>query len=71
VDDHQSANARFLADRGAAILLPQTELTPERLAQLIGSLDRTALLQMARNARGLGKPEAAKVVAQRCMELAR
>jgi len=71
VDDHQTANARFLADRGAAILLPQTELTPERLAQLIRSLDRAALLQMARNARSLGKPEAAKVVAQRCMELAR
>jgi UDP-N-acetylglucosamine--N-acetylmuramyl-(pentapeptide) pyrophosphoryl-undecaprenol N-acetylglucosamine transferase len=71
VDDHQTANARFLADHGAAILLPQTELAPERLAQLIRSLDRTALLQMARNARGLGKPEAAKVVAQRCMELAR
>src|SRR5204863_9898873 len=30
VDDHQSANARFLADRGAAILLPQTQLTPPR-----------------------------------------
>ena len=71
VDDHQTANARFLADRGAAILLPQTELTPERLAQLIRSLDRAALLQMARNARGLGKPEAAKVVAERCMELAK
>jgi UDP-N-acetylglucosamine--N-acetylmuramyl-(pentapeptide) pyrophosphoryl-undecaprenol N-acetylglucosamine transferase len=71
VDDHQTANARFLADRGAAILLPQTELTPERLAALIRKMDRTALLQMARNARGLGKPEAAKVVAERCMELAR
>ena len=71
VDDHQSANARFLADRGAAILLPQTELTPERLAELIRKMDRATLLQMARNARGLGKPEAAKVVAQRCMELAR
>ena len=71
VDDHQTANARFLADRGAAILLPQTELSPERLAELIRSLDRTALLQMARNARGLGKPDAAKLVAQRCMELAR
>lgn len=71
VDDHQTANARFLADRGAAILLPQTELTPERLAELIRKMDRATLLQMARNARGLGKPEAAKVVAQRCMELAR
>jgi UDP-N-acetylglucosamine--N-acetylmuramyl-(pentapeptide) pyrophosphoryl-undecaprenol N-acetylglucosamine transferase len=71
VDDHQTANARFLADRGAAILLPQRSLSPERLAELIGSLDRAALLQMARNARTLGKPDAAQVVAQRCMELAR
>ena len=71
VDDHQTANARFLADRGAAILLPQTELTPERLAELIRSLDRAALLRMAQNARALGKPDAARVVAQRCMELAR
>lgn len=70
VDDHQSANARFLADQGAAILLPQTELTPQRLAQLIGSLDRAKLLEMARNARSLGKPDAARVVARRCMELA-
>ena len=70
VDDHQTANARFLADRGAAILLPQAELTPERLAGLIGSLGRQKLLEMARNARALGKPEAARLVARRCMELA-
>ena len=71
VDDHQTANARFLADRGAAILLPQTELTPEKMAALIRSLDRGKLLEMARSARALGKPEAARLVAQRCMELAR
>lgn len=71
VDDHQTANARFLADRGAAILLPQTELTPEKLAALIGSLDRPKLLEMARKARELGKPDAAKLVAQRCMEMAK
>ena len=71
VDDHQSANARFLADRAAAILVPQTQLTPQRLAELVGSLDRAALLRMAEHARALGKPDAAKVVAQRCMELAR
>ena len=71
VDDHQSANARFLAERGAAILLPQVELSAERLAELIRGMDRATLLQMARNARGLGKPDAARVVAQRCMELAR
>ena len=71
VDDHQTANARFLADKGAAILLPQAELTPEKLASLIRSLDRPRLLEMARKARALGKPDAAKVVARRCMELAR
>lgn len=70
VDDHQTANARFLAERGAAILLPQTELTPQRLAQLIAGLDREALLGMADKARGLGKPEAARTVALRCMQLA-
>jgi UDP-N-acetylglucosamine--N-acetylmuramyl-(pentapeptide) pyrophosphoryl-undecaprenol N-acetylglucosamine transferase len=71
VDDHQTANARFLADEGAAILLPQKDMTPERLAAVIGELDRNKLLDMARKARALGKPEAAKVVAQRCMELAK
>jgi UDP-N-acetylglucosamine--N-acetylmuramyl-(pentapeptide) pyrophosphoryl-undecaprenol N-acetylglucosamine transferase len=71
VDDHQTANARFLADEGAAILLPQGELTPARLASVIGGLDRAKLLEMARKARHLGKPDAAHVVAQRCMELAR
>jgi UDP-N-acetylglucosamine--N-acetylmuramyl-(pentapeptide) pyrophosphoryl-undecaprenol N-acetylglucosamine transferase len=71
VDDHQTANARFLADQGAALLLPQPEASPERLASLLRSLDRPKLLEMARKARALGKPDAARVVAQRCMELAR
>ncbi len=70
VDDHQTANARFLADQGAAILVQQRDMTPEKLAALIGSLDRTKLLEMAKKARALGKPDAAKVVASRCMELA-
>lgn len=71
VDDHQTANARYLVDRGAAILLAQRDLTPEKLAALIGSLDRARLLEMARKARSLGKPQAARLVAARCMELAR
>jgi UDP-N-acetylglucosamine--N-acetylmuramyl-(pentapeptide) pyrophosphoryl-undecaprenol N-acetylglucosamine transferase len=70
VDDHQTANARFLSDRGAAILIQQRDLTPQNLADLIVSLDRPKLLEMARKARALGKPDAARVVAQRCMELA-
>ncbi|HKI64970.1 MAG TPA: undecaprenyldiphospho-muramoylpentapeptide beta-N-acetylglucosaminyltransferase [Burkholderiales bacterium] len=70
VDDHQSANAAFLAERGAAILLPQPEMTPDRLAALLRSLDRARLLDMARKARALGKPDAARMVAERCMALA-
>ena len=71
VDDHQTANARFLSDRGAAILIQQRELSHEKLAELIGSLDRAKLLDMATKARALGKPEAARVVAERCMEISR
>ena len=71
VDDHQTANARFLSEHGAALLLPQVELTPERLAEVLRSLDREKLVAMAEKARALGKPDAARVVAQRCMELAR
>ncbi|HEY8250723.1 MAG TPA: undecaprenyldiphospho-muramoylpentapeptide beta-N-acetylglucosaminyltransferase [Burkholderiales bacterium] len=71
VDDHQTANAKFLSDRGAAILIQQRDLSPEKLAALIRSLDRARLLDMARKARALGKPDAARVVAQRCMEIAK
>ena len=71
VDDHQTANAKFLSERGAAILVQQRDLTTEKLAHLLRSLNREKLLEMARKARALGKPDAARVVAQRCMELAR
>ena len=71
VDDHQTANARFLAEQGAAILLPQRDMTAEKLAAIIGALDRPRLLEMARKARALGKPDAARVVAQRCIGIAR
>jgi len=70
VDDHQTANAKFLAERGAAILLPQSELSAARLAALIESLDRARLLEMAAKARALGRPQAARLVAERCMALA-
>jgi UDP-N-acetylglucosamine--N-acetylmuramyl-(pentapeptide) pyrophosphoryl-undecaprenol N-acetylglucosamine transferase len=71
VDDHQTANAKFLAERGAALLLQQRDLTPQTLAQMIHGLDRSRLLDMARKARALGKPDAARVVAERCMSIAR
>jgi UDP-N-acetylglucosamine--N-acetylmuramyl-(pentapeptide) pyrophosphoryl-undecaprenol N-acetylglucosamine transferase len=68
VDDHQTRNARFLADAGAAILLPQKEATAEKLA-LLRTLTREQLLQMAERARALATPEATAVVARSCMEL--
>ena len=70
VDDHQTGNARFLANAGAAILLPQAELTPERLA-LIRAMTRDQLLQMAEKARALAKPDATAAVANVCVEIAR
>lgn len=70
VDDHQTANARFLAEAGAAILLPQAELTAERLAEL-RHLPRSQLLEMAEKARALARPEAATAVARACAEVAK
>jgi UDP-N-acetylglucosamine--N-acetylmuramyl-(pentapeptide) pyrophosphoryl-undecaprenol N-acetylglucosamine transferase len=71
VDDHQTTNARFLSDSGAARLLPQNELTPEGLATLLQQLDRDQLRVMAEAARALAKPEATRHVAGICKELAK
>lgn len=70
VDDHQTGNARFLADQGAALLLPQNELSPEGLAATLAGLQRENLLAMAVRARALAKPEAALEVAELCEQLA-
>jgi UDP-N-acetylglucosamine--N-acetylmuramyl-(pentapeptide) pyrophosphoryl-undecaprenol N-acetylglucosamine transferase len=70
VDDHQTGNARFLSENGAAVLLPQQELTAASLADLLTNFSREKLLEMARAARKLAKPEATATVAQVCMEQA-
>jgi UDP-N-acetylglucosamine--N-acetylmuramyl-(pentapeptide) pyrophosphoryl-undecaprenol N-acetylglucosamine transferase len=70
VDDHQTHNARFLSERSAAVLLPQGELTPRRLADLLLGFTREKLLDMAKRARALGKPEATRIVAEHCMAAA-
>jgi UDP-N-acetylglucosamine--N-acetylmuramyl-(pentapeptide) pyrophosphoryl-undecaprenol N-acetylglucosamine transferase len=70
VDDHQTANARFLSNAGAAILLPQSELTPARLAE-IRNLSRSQLAQMAEKARALARPEATAEVTRICQEVAK
>ncbi len=70
VDDHQTLNAKFLSDAGAAVLIPQQEFTPQRLAELIANFTRAQLKQMAGKARALAKPDATAQVARVCMELA-
>lgn len=68
VDDHQTSNAKFLSDSNAAVLLPQTELTPQVLAQRLMEFTREKLLEMAANAHALAKPDATRLVAEACME---
>lgn len=69
VDDHQTANARYLSDPGAAWLMPQGGLTPGRLADRITGLDRELLLTVASRARELARPDAAAAVARACAEV--
>ncbi|MCK6372548.1 MAG: undecaprenyldiphospho-muramoylpentapeptide beta-N-acetylglucosaminyltransferase [Zoogloea sp.] len=70
VDDHQTGNARFLAEAGGAVLMPQTELTPQRLAALLQQMNRERLLAMAVKARECAKPDATARVADVCAGLA-
>ena len=70
VDDHQTFNARFLVDQGAGWLMPQTELTPERLADFIKTIDRPALLQRALAAKKMQQLRATDAVVAACEELA-
>jgi len=69
-DDHQTHNARHLSDQGAAWILQQSDLSARSLADLLRGVNRENLLQVARRARQLGKPDATQLVARSCMELA-
>jgi UDP-N-acetylglucosamine--N-acetylmuramyl-(pentapeptide) pyrophosphoryl-undecaprenol N-acetylglucosamine transferase len=69
VDDHQTKNAQFLVERGAARLLPQGEHLAAQLADALESLgSRDALRPMADAARALARPDAAARVADFVME---
>ena len=70
VDDHQTCNARYLSEAGAAILMDQQELQPSGLCTLIADLGhaRDRLLDMAVAARRLAMPNATATVAQLCVE---
>ncbi|MGB1110110.1 MAG: undecaprenyldiphospho-muramoylpentapeptide beta-N-acetylglucosaminyltransferase [Gammaproteobacteria bacterium] len=72
VDDHQTANARYLTEAGAGILMPQTELDAEHLADamrvFLGSPEQR--LAMAEKARARGKTDADSLVAEACLAAA-
>ncbi|HZY15261.1 MAG TPA: undecaprenyldiphospho-muramoylpentapeptide beta-N-acetylglucosaminyltransferase, partial [Ramlibacter sp.] len=70
VDDHQTTNAKFLVDAGGGWLVPQRELTADRLATLLLSLRRDALLQCALAARKMQKTEATGQMVAACEALA-
>ena len=72
VDDHQTANAKYLSDSGAAVLIPQKELTKDSLAEVLTTLcsDRNSLIEMSVKARRLAKPKATEEVAALCAEYA-
>ena len=72
VDDHQTANARFLSEREAAVLVPTVEFNPARLRELLTGFadNRELLLKMAQTARSLAVTDAAETVATLCQEAA-
>jgi UDP-N-acetylglucosamine--N-acetylmuramyl-(pentapeptide) pyrophosphoryl-undecaprenol N-acetylglucosamine transferase len=70
VDDHQTTNARFLVETGGAWLLPQSELTPQMLAERLAGLTRAELLERAEKAYAQRKTNATREIVMACEELA-
>ncbi len=70
IDDHQTANARFLSDAQAAWLQPQSALTPQWLADWLGQRTREELQAVAERARAHARPEAAAHIADVCEQAA-
>jgi len=69
IDDHQTANARYLADHQAAWLMPQATLTSDSLAQFIAGLDRPSAAQRAAKARTLAMPNATQIAIESAQAL--
>ena len=71
VDDHQTHNAHFLVDQGAGWLMPQNQLTPRVLADLLQKTERSALLACGLQAKKMQKIHATDAVVSACEELAK
>ena len=71
VDDHQTTNARFLVNQGAAWLVQQAELTAESLAEMLQKMQRSELMQRALQAKKMQKLDATDHMVVACEELTR
>jgi UDP-N-acetylglucosamine--N-acetylmuramyl-(pentapeptide) pyrophosphoryl-undecaprenol N-acetylglucosamine transferase len=71
VDDHQTANAHYLSDQKAAVLLPQDKLDLASLAELLQGMTADELQSMGQAARRMAKPAATQQVVEQCLEVAR
>lgn len=71
IDDHQTANARWLADSDAAEVKAQSALSAQWLAEWLTSKDREQLLDMANLARAMALPGATHTIADVCEQLVR
>lgn len=67
VDDHQTANAKYLSDQGAAILIQQKDLNVDVLTAVLNEMNREKILSMAITARSLGMPDSTLKVTDICM----
>lgn len=70
VDDHQTTNAKFVVDAGGGWLIPQPELTPQVLAQLLQAVGRDELLRRAQATKALEKIQATQEIVAACEALA-
>lgn len=70
IDDHQTHNARWLSEQNAGVLIPQSELSAEHLANVLREMSAKPqeLMAWAHNARALAKPDAAQRVADACLQ---
>ncbi|HRQ66434.1 MAG TPA: undecaprenyldiphospho-muramoylpentapeptide beta-N-acetylglucosaminyltransferase [Xanthomonadaceae bacterium] len=70
VDDHQTRNAEYFVESGAAQILPEREISADSLAPVLAALldNRPRLLAMAEAARSLARVDAADRVADACLE---
>lgn len=69
VDDHQTANAHFLVEQGGGWLVPQKQLTAEKLAKMLQNTERSTLVERAKNAKKMQKIQATHEVVSACEEL--